>query len=154
MFNPKQYESSVEFVGNAAAAFDVARTALLALGFEILVDSDTELHAEGPGMHSNRQPDLLGVSRLQIDISSSKITARASLGGVAKMKSFVYLFPPGLVLLLFFIGSLYSTRVSWLYILLILPWVVISPLIGSVLEHKTKKAVDRLVHGMALVKTT
>jgi len=153
MFDPKQHKSSVAFVGNAADAFDVARTALLALGFEIVVVSDTELEAEGPGMHSNQQPALLGVSRLRINISSSKITATASLGGVAKMKSFVYLFPPGLVLLLFFIGSRYSTEISWLYILLILPWVVISPLIGGALERKTKKAVDRLVHGMALVKT-
>ena len=94
MFDPKPYEYAIPLSGNAADAFDVARTALLALGFEILIDSDTELQAEGPGMHSNQQPALLGVSLLRLHVSSSKITATASPGGVAKMKTFVYLFPP------------------------------------------------------------
>lgn len=149
MFDPKPYEYSVPFSGNAVNAFDVARTALLALGFEILIDSESELQAEGPGMHSNRQPELLGVSLLRLHISSSNITATASLGGVAKMKTFVYLFPPGLVLSLLLFFSLLGMEVSWLFILMVLPWAFISPLIGRSLERRTTKAVDRLVRGMA-----
>ena len=153
MFDPQPFNYETPFNGNAAEAFNVARTALLALGFEILVDSDTEMRAEGPGMHSNRQPELVGVSLLQLMISSSKISATAALGGVARMKTFVYLFPPALVISLYLINLAAGGEMSWLYILFILPWLVIAPLIGSALERKTTRAVERLVRGMAKAKT-
>ncbi len=70
IFDPKEHTYSTPFNGKPGDAFNVARTALLSLGFEILVDSDSELKAEGPGMHSNRQPELLGVSLLQLNIST------------------------------------------------------------------------------------
>lgn len=103
-------------------------------------------------MHSNRQPALLGATRLNLKISSSSITAKATLGGVAKMKAFVYLFPPGLVLFLALINSFFSTGGSWWYVLIVLPWILIAPLIGRALERSTTTAVDRLVRGMAQAK--
>ncbi len=155
IFDPKEHRYSTPFNGKPGNAFNVARTALLSLGFEILVDSDSELEAQGPGMQSNRQPELLGVSLLQLNISSSDINARAILGGVAKMKTFVYLFPPGLVLALFAIHYFLGiTENSWLYLLLVLPWVLIAPLIGRSLERKTTRAVDRLVRGMAQARSS
>ena len=154
MFDPKPHHYAVPFSGKAADAFNVARTALLSLGFEILVDSDIELKAEGPGMQSNRQPELLGVSLLELQIASAKISATAALGGVARLKTFVYLFPPALVLFLLFFNRLLGVEMSWMYLLMALPWVVIAPLIGGVLERKTIRAVERLVRGMAQAKTT
>lgn len=153
MFDPKDYKYSTAFRGDVAEAFAVARTALLSLGFEIVVDTKSELKAEGPGMHSNQQPELLGVSALQLMISPSEITAKAKLGGVATMKTFVYLFPPGLVLSLLFINSLFGVEMSWLYALIVLPWIFIAPFIGRSLENKTTRAVDRLVRGMAQAKS-
>ena len=39
MFDPNEHEYSVPFNGDPDRALDVARTALLALGFEIVLDS-------------------------------------------------------------------------------------------------------------------
>lgn len=154
MFDPAPYHYSVAFTGNAADAFNVARTALLSLGFEILVDSGEELHAEGPGMHSNQQPDLLGASLVELRVADSKINLTATLGGVATMKTFVYLFPPGLVLSFFVLNSMLDDGVSGLVYLVVLPWLLIAPLIGRKLENTTTRALDRLVRGMAQAKTT
>ena len=68
------------------------------------------------------------------------------------MKTFVYLFPPGLVLSLFIMSSLFGESVSGLLYLIILPWLLIAPLIGRKLESPTTTAVDRLVRGMAEAK--
>ncbi|MCP4696639.1 MAG: hypothetical protein GY862_07300 [Gammaproteobacteria bacterium] len=152
MFKPKEYEYSSPFHGKAAEAFNVARTALLSLGFEILLDSGTELHAEGPGMHSNQQPELLGVSLLRLRIASSKITAAATLGGVATMKTFIYLFPPGLAVALLLTFGFMGMGISWFHTLWVLPWIFIAPLMGAALERKTIRAVERLVRGMANVR--
>ena len=149
MFEPKPYRYSEPFKGDAADALAVARTALLSLGFEILVDSGRELHARGPGMHSNRQPELLGASLIKFSVSTSEISVVATLGGVATMKAFIYLFPPGLVLSLMAINSLFGMPVSWAYALAVAPWLLIAPLMGRGLERKTQRAVARLVRGMA-----
>ena len=149
MFDPKPYRYSVPFEGDAADALAVARTALLSLGFEILLDSGRELRAQGPGMHSNRQPELLGASLIELTASTSEISVVATLGGVATMKTFIYLFPPGLVLSILAINSLFGMPASWAYALAVAPWLLIAPLMGRGLERKTQRAVARLVRGMA-----
>jgi hypothetical protein len=149
MFKPKEYRYSVPFTGTAEDAFSVARTSLLSLGFEVSGISENELHATGPGMHSTQQPDLLGVTTLRLLVDSSSITAMAKLGGAANMKAFVYIFPPALVLTLLLIFSLVGMDVSWLHALWVLPWFLVSPWMGNMIERKTTRAVDRLVRGMA-----
>lgn len=149
MFEPKEYRYTVPFRGNASDALGIARTSLLSLGFEISVISENELHANGPGMRSTQQPDLLGVSNLRLKIDSSSITAVAKLGGASSMKAFVYLFPPALALLLFMIFTLVGMDVSWIHSLWVLPWFFISPWMGKMIVSKTTRAVDRLVRGMA-----
>ena len=96
MFKPDIHERSVPFRGNAEAAFDLARTTVLSQGFTIATDTHDELTAVGPGMQSNRQSPLVGASRLRLRVVSSTIVCTATLGGVATMKKFVYLFPPAL----------------------------------------------------------
>ena len=152
MFEPKEHKYSIPFSGSAEKAIDVARTSLLSLGFEISAISENELYATGPGMHSNQQPDLLGVSTLKLLVDTSSITAIAKLGSAAKMKAFVYIFPPALVLILLLVFSLIGMEVSWHFVWLLLPWIFISPLIGNMIERRTTKAVDRLVRGMAQSK--
>lgn len=152
MFTPKEHCYSAQFSGNPAAAFGIARTTLLALGFDIFVDSDDEMQAAGPGMHNNQQPPLVGVSTLKLNISSARISAEAILGGVAKMKAFVYLFPPGLMLLLLMTWALAGMSVPWWPALSVLPWFLISPLIARSLERKTITAVDSLVRSMSQAK--
>ena len=149
MFDPKVHECSAPLLGNAAAALDVARTALLSLGFEILSESKAELCARGPGMQSNREPALLGASEMRLRISSSQVAARATLGGVATMKAFLYLFPPGLALSMELFFALYGMGGFGKTLLCVTPWIFLSPWIVSRLERRTTHAVDRLVNGMA-----
>jgi hypothetical protein len=149
MFEPKEHKYSIPFTGNAEAAIRIARTSLLSLGFEISAISENELHATGPGMHSTQQPDLLGVSKLKLRVDVTSITAVAKLGSAAKMKAFVYIFPPALVLLLLIIFTLTGMDVSWHYVLWVLPWIFIAPWMGNRIERRTIRAVDRLVRGMA-----
>ena len=152
MFEPKEYQYSIPFIGSAEKAMNVARTSLLALGFEISTISENEMYAIGPGMHSNQQPDLLGVSMLKLRVDESSITAVAKLGSAAKMKAFIFIFPPALVLILLLVFSLLGMDVSWYFVLMVLPWIIIAPLMGNMIESKTIKAVDRLVRGMAQSK--
>ena len=151
IFDPKVYEYSTPLRGDAAAAFDVARTALLAQGFEILTDEDAELSAEGPGMRGTQQSPLAGVSKLQLHVASSTLSATATLGGAARMKMFLYLFPPALALFLMISFALAGMGVVWISAVAVAPWVVISPLMASAIERRTTKAVDGLVRSMARV---
>ena len=127
----------------------VGRTALLSQGFEIVSDTGSELHARGPGMHSNQQPALMGATEFIIQVGASTLAATATLGGVARMKAFVYLFPPGLVFLLA-LGSVFAGEPQiWIALILGLPWIFIAPLIGKSLERTTTRAIDGLIRGMA-----
>ncbi len=149
MLSVTVHNYSVPFGGNAAKAMDVARNALLSLGFEILVDSPDELLAEGPGMHSNQQPALLGASSMHLRLTSSTITVKAVLGGAAAMKRFVILFPPGLVVSLLLFNHFVLAPFPLTHLLWVLPWFAIAPFLGKALERGTIRAVERLVRGMA-----
>lgn len=149
MFAASEYRYSVPLRGSAAAAFDIARTALLSQGFEILHDSADELSAEGPGMQSNRQPAIVGASRMCFRVASSTLSVTATLGGVARMKAFVYLFPPGLVLVLYGTFRLAGMAVPWQILLAAAPWIVVAPVMVAGMRRRTTRAVERLVRGMA-----
>ena len=149
MLTTTVHNYSVPFAGDAVKALDVARTTLLSLGFEIQVDTSGELVAEGPGMHSNQQPPLLGATSVHLRLSPSEIAAEAVLGGAATMKRFIVLFPPGLVVSLLLFNNIFVASVSLIHILWVLPWFAIAPLFGRAMERSTIRAVERLVRGMA-----
>ena len=143
---------SVPFTGDTAKAMDTARNTLLALGFEITHDRDGMLDAEGPGMHSNQQPTLLGATEIQLRIAGGKISVEAVMGGAATMKRFVVLFPPGLVaFLLIFFHFMPEGRekLPLIHLLWILPWFLLAPLLSRAMERGPIRAVERLVRGMA-----
>ena len=100
-------------------------------------------------MHSTHQPPIVGVTELRLVMSSSTISAEAILGGVATMKAFVALFPPGLVLTLWVIFRLVGMQAPWQVLLAGAPWIVLAPLISSMMERRTTRAVEVLVRGMA-----
>jgi hypothetical protein len=149
VFEAKVYECSNPYHGDPDAAFTLAKTTLLAQGFEILPGSSAELRAEGPGMHSTHQSALLGVSEFRFQIAASTITVSATLGGVSTLKAFVTFFPPGLVLSLVVLFAVLGQGISYLGLWLAAPWIVISPLMGALIERRTMRAVDRLVRSMA-----
>jgi hypothetical protein len=150
VFEAKLYEYSAPFRGDPGAAFTLAKTALLALGFEILPGSSAELRAEGPGMRSTQQSALLGVSEFRFQIAASTLTASATLGGVASMRAFVTLFPLGLILSLVVLFAVLGHGISYLGLWLAVPWLVISPLMAAIIERRTTRAVDRLARSMAV----
>ena len=150
MFEAKRYEYSTPFRGDPEAAFALAKTALLSLGFEILPGSSAELRAEGPGMRSTQQSALLGVSEFRFQIAASTLTASATLGGVASMRAFVTFFPPGLILLLVALFAALGHGISYLGLWLAAPWLIISPLMAALIERRATRAVDRLTRSMAV----
>lgn len=149
MLRPKLHEYAISFDGNSTDALQIARTALLALGFEVTRNTTTELQAKGPGMHGNQQPPLVGASLLRFDVSPTQISVTAELGGVAQLMTFVYLFPPLLVAGLLSMNAFIDPAISPLHALWVVAWAGAAPLIGRGLERKTMRAIDRLVRGMA-----
>jgi len=150
VFEPKRYECSTPFRGDPDAAFTLAKTALLAQGFEILPGSSAELRATGPGMRSTRQPALLGVSEFRFQIAASALVVSATLGGVSSLKAFVCFFPIALILSLVVLFAALGHGTSYLGLWLAAPWLVISPLMAVLIERRTTRAVDRLARSMAL----
>ncbi len=65
------------------------------------------------------------------------------------MKAFVVLFPPGLILSLMAVGAAAGQGVTYLGFWLMIPWLVISPLMASLIERRTTRAVARLTRSMA-----
>jgi hypothetical protein len=151
VFDTNDHEYEIPFSGDPAAALEVARTALLGQGFEIVDQSIGELRATGPGMYSTNQPPLCGVSEIAFLAGTSAIVARAQLGGVRKMKMFLWLFPPGLGLVLMISFALSGMPHSWTVLLAVAPWLVLSPILSSWIEQRTTKAIDSLVRSMVQV---
>ena len=148
MFEPGIHEYQVPFQGDVPAAFNVARTTLLSQGFEIVSESDSEMCARGPGMHSNQQSPIVGVSDFRLLVRGGMVGATATLGGVARMSAFVYLFPPGLALGLVLLFALLGVDFSWTTVLWAAPWLVLSPWMASSMKRKTVASIERLVRGM------
>ncbi len=152
MLKATHYQTSIPFHGDADEAMKLAKTTLLSLGFEISNSTATELRVRGPGMHSSQQPALLGVTSLTLKINGYAITADAKLGGAAAMRTFIFVFPPALMLFLLLVFELMKMDVSWVHGAWILPWFVIAPWMGSMIERKSTRAVNSLVNGMAQCK--
>ena len=152
MFEAKIHRYSTPFSGDSAAAMNIGRIALLSQGFEIVSDTGSELHARGPGMHSNQQPPLMGATDFIIEVGASTVSTTATLGGVARMKTFVYLFPPGLVFVLALFGAIaggMSLEKCGYFLLFVVPGLFFAPMIAYGMEKQTINAVDSLIRGMA-----
>ncbi len=151
MFEPDVHEYATSFSGDAEAALDLARTALVSQGFEIVSNDTSEMRLRGPGMQSNRQSPLLGATDIWLRVTGSEIAARATLGGVAKMKAFVTWFPPGLVLSLTLMPLLFGEPVPLWGFAMLVPWLFISPILAAAIRRSTERAIDAMVRGMAQV---
>ena len=150
MLGVTTHHYSTPFNGDAAKAMDVARNALLSLGFEIVHEAKDELVAEGPGMHSNQQPALMGATEIRLRVERHDISVEAVLGGAATMKRFVVLFPPGLAaFLLIFFHFMPEGGIPLIHLIWILPWFLLAPLLARAMERGPVNAVERLVRGMA-----
>ncbi len=149
MFETTEYACIISFQGDAEAALETAKTALLGQGFEIVRYSQDELAVRGSGMNSTREPPIRGASELAITVRQSEIELHARLGGVARMKAFLYLFPLGMaVMFLVGFGLAFGSRLWWAYPLPLAPWLVLSPVLARWVENRTKRALDGLLRSV------
>ncbi|UCF16460.1 MAG: hypothetical protein JSW59_03185 [Phycisphaerales bacterium] len=151
-----QYEASVPFSGDLTPAFSAARNVLGSNGFKIERLSNKELVFTGPGMQSNRQNPILGVTRGHLRITEKSIDFSGELGGVEFMRKFLYFFPPGLAIFLMIIFGILGhvkpempNTFLWVVPLTVSPWIVLSPLIAKSIKKKTHAAVDTLLHNIS-----
>ena len=149
MFEARVFRYETPHSGSISGSMQVVRTALLGLGFEVEGRGESQLYAVGPGMHSNQQPELLGVSELWLDISDGKVRIEAILGAVAKFKKFVALFPPLLIISLYIPAALFDESVDWTIGLWGFAWIFLAIPINRALDSRTERAVARLARGMA-----
>jgi len=145
------HTSSVPFHGDPAQAMEVAKGLFASNGFLVELPSPSRLVARGPSMTSTNQNPILGVTRAEIDIDLTSIRVAAELGGVRRMRNFLFLFPPGLALLLTagFLVSGFSWKHALIPFLAVSPWLVLSPLMSRWVRRRTVRALDAVLHNMA-----
>lgn len=147
------YDEVYTFSGDRARALDAARTALFGSGFELVRQDEGKLSMRGEGMQSTKQNALCGATEVDIEVGGSTIHLKAALGGVAFMKRFVLLFPPGLILFLFGVfwlsGLTGSGSTNFTLLLCGAPWLVLGPLMARMIERRTRRALDSLLRSMA-----
>jgi hypothetical protein len=138
------YHCSAPLEGDAEAAMELAKIALLGQGFQIQSESSTRILLKGPGMQFTGQAPLGGVSELQLDIVDCEVKASAILDGARNLKRWAWGLPVFIGVAL--IGVLYVSGISLLESVLwgLLP-VVTSPLMVAWLEQRTKNAVESLL---------
>lgn len=154
-----EYAKKAQFTGSAAKAMEAARTTFMQNNFQITANSDYELRVVGPGMTGTKENPLKGVSEATINIRSSEIEVRATLGGAQRLKNFVLFFPLGMALLFFVIFGVLSLSLpqfrNWMVFLIpvlaLSPWLVISPLMAKAIEKRTIAAVDTLLNNMLML---
>jgi len=154
-----EYAKTVPFTGKATTALNVARLTFLPLGFQIAANSDHGLRATGPGINSTRENPLKGISETTIIVRGSAIEMKATLGGVRKMKTFLTLFPLGMMLLFLIVFGVLALQIPafrqwWIFLIPIAalsPWIFISPLMIRMIERRTAQAIDTLLNNMVFM---
>jgi len=151
------YAASIAFDGKCDDALELARTVLATNGFQVNVPGPSQLSAKGPGMFSTRDNPLLGATAMTIRIAEGRIDLAAELGGVKRMRTFLFVFPPalGLVLVVLFL----TLGMEWWPVLLtvavaLCPWIVLSPVLARWISSRTLRAIDTLLYNMTVGKTT
>jgi hypothetical protein len=148
------YTASLIVAGSPEKALSAVRDALVANGFTFTVADRTEFTATGPGMNSNNQNAIRGVSQITVRAVGTTLQAEAELGAARRLGRFAMLFPPGLCLLLAVVfGVLHPKQPSAALVplLLAVPWLVLGPLLAWFLKRKTEQSVDALLHSAAAI---
>jgi len=162
-----EYSKTVPFAGQAASALNVARTTFMGQGFQIIASSDTELRVTGPGLKGTKENPLKGVSEASIIIRASAIEIKAVLDGTQKLKKFLKIFPLGMALLFLIVVGIVFGVMAWVSpdsfqwwifliavlipVLILSPWLFLSPLMIRSIEKRSVEAVDTLLNNMAVM---
>lgn len=159
-----QYAASRPFQGNLDKAFDLAVTALTALGFHLNQRTASALQMTGPGMNNNRQSPLVGAAQLDISFHQGQLDLTADLAAAQRLIRFVRIFPIalsfvlGLIFLAVF-GTIFGGRAAPLFwispvvgvtLLNGAIWAVLGPLIARSIQQRTCRGLDTLLNAMVV----
>ena len=151
-----KYKKTIEFNGDKSSAMASAKNFFIANGFKLERRGSDTLLLTGPGMISNRENPIRGVSKGQIQFTNSSIVFTGELGGVEFMKKFVTFFPPALILgltaslsIVFYLTNQFSVEFL-AFALTIIPWLFLAPLFGKMMQRKTENAVDTLLENLTM----
>jgi hypothetical protein len=136
---------------DVARGIDTARLVLLVQGFEVHSEG-AALCAHGPGLHSSRQPPLLGARTLELHLREDLLLLRVDLSGARRLQWFVWAFPPGLVLflaLVFTLTGLVPWRDAWWLLLLAGGFLAVFVPVGRQITTRTERAAWAFAQGVA-----
>lgn len=149
------YETSTPFRGDTRQAMRIAADTLSANNFRIESTTETSIRFSGPGLNSNRDNPLRGISEGEISVHTGAVHFRGNLGALRKFRLFLILFIFGLGLTLGIVFTIVfrnkpgAEHVGYLAALPLAPWIVLIPLITRRMRIKAQQAVDTLLNNMA-----
>lgn len=148
------YEKTVELPGDASAGVSFLINNFTQLGFRIEHKDHSSCVLIGPGMNNSRQSPLLGISRLQVDSSRNTLNVKAELKAAQKMRQFLIWFIGGMfVFMMIVFGVVFRGREDfrwWIPALPFLPWPFLIPMIGRMIEKRTRVALDNTLHNIQM----
>lgn len=150
--------------GDGRRVLDALVIALAPHGFRVERRTESEVELSGPAHIGSSHQALGGASRIVARASSRRLAITAELGGVARMRRFLLVFPVtmcgGLAVVLGtvfaftfdasqwkFVGSLLGTIVG----IQSVAWLIVGPLVTRKFESKTRAALDALATSVATV---
>jgi hypothetical protein len=148
------YAASVIVEGPPEKSLAVVRDALVANAFTIAKVSKTGFTATGPGMNTNNQNTIRGVSMAEVHAEGNRLHISAELGAARRLGLFAILFPPGLRLILaavFAVAGLNHRNAVYVPLFIAAPWLVLGPLLARMLRRRTAQAVDALLQSAASI---
>ena len=154
------YEKTVPFSGNPEKALEVARNVFIQHSFEIVTNSNSAVELRGTRtLWVKGQDPLIGISKVNIRGSSDSLSIEADFGVVRKSVKYLALFIVGMaVFFLVTFGILFTiiqcepaSKTILLSLAPFVPWPILIPLIAKFMKFRTSRALDALLHNMAVV---
>jgi hypothetical protein len=140
--------------GDPQRILSTIRDQLIQRNFRIERQFENGLAFHGPGMHSSRQDALLGMTHVEVHVTSNEVSLQADLGGVRFLKWFVTLFPPGLGLGLFvlFLFVLPNRGAAFAPLLATAPWLVLGPVMAWLFKKRTTSAIETMLDNAIIIE--
>lgn len=149
------YSKTVPISGDGRTILDQARNVFLQQGFDVSPISAQRFEARGEKLLRNNHNPYHGVSRATFMVAGGTLTVDAALGGVRRLRNFLFVFPPTLALVLavtFRLMDNFAGQPSYMPFLLafapIVPWVVLAPLMTYWFRRKVVQTLDTMLENL------
>jgi hypothetical protein len=147
------YSKGIPFVGDCEVALNAARLVLMQHGFTFGSIKDGVFEATGPGMSSSKQNPLMGASSVRITCAGGELRIEASFASIRKLgRTLAAVFAGVAVLLCAIFAVVFwgqDPRLALMGIAPFLPWIVLLPVLLSMLRKRTIRALDALLANAA-----